>query len=136
MKPRPRTARWHLLLQNSCYSADSLMRNMNLIILLLCLLVFVVHKGRIIRESRNNVGTEESGPLFLCLNCRLSSENRPESRSLVQLQPHGWSWLWRLGGKVNLRQTDTQRTRSQVVRETTALTNQKLCHSAMNICTD
>lgn len=107
MKPRSRTAPRHLLLHNSCYSAGSLMSKVNLITPLLCLLVFIVHKGRIPRgewESRNNVGIEKSGPLFLWLNCRLSSENRPESRSLVQIRPHGCSWLRRAGGKVNLRQ--------------------------------
>lgn len=59
MKPRSRTAQWHLLLWENCYSAASSMSKVNLINPLLCLLFFVVHKGRLIRcewESRNYVG--------------------------------------------------------------------------------
>lgn len=135
MKPRSRTTQWHLLLQKNCYSAASLMNKVNLINPLLCLLIFVVHKGRLTRcewESRNNVGIEKSGPPFLCLNCRSGSEKRPESRSVLQIQTHrrwagsvltpvSWKHL-RLSRKVYLQQTDIiQRTLSQVVRETTAL---------------
>lgn len=93
------------------------------------------------------MGIGKSWPLILCLNCRSGSRMGPESRSVLQTQTHqwwagsvlalvGWKHL-RCCRKVYLQQTNIiQRTLSQVVRETTALKKQGLCHSVINICTD
>lgn len=96
------------------------------------------------RGSRNNVGRDKSGPPFLCLNCRLGSGKRPESRKVLQIQPHrrhspdcGELEAFGLHRKFYLWQVNIiQRTLSQAVRETTALKNRELCHSTTNICTD